>query len=99
MCVSTIGSYSTFGKKMKSVVNHQSNLVFVVFSHFRCLCLFEEFIEDTISPLGWGTMFQVLKVLEGTGRPAGEILLHLLRYDGVPISPKGLCIFKFGNTF
>ena len=45
---------------------------FWVFSHFRLLGLFEEFIEDNISPLGWGTMFQVLKVLEGTGRPAGR---------------------------
>ena len=38
---------------------------FVVFSHFRLLGLFEEFIEDNISPLGWGTMFQVPKVSEG----------------------------------
>ena len=41
-------------------------LGFTVFSHFRFLCLFEGFIEDDIYPLRWGTMFQVLKVSEGT---------------------------------
>ena len=71
MCVSTIGSYSTLGKIVKKYGKTQVNyVVFFVFSHFRLLGLFEEFIEDNISPLGWGTMFQVLKVLEGTGRPA-----------------------------
>ena len=28
----------------------------MVFSHFRFLCLFEEFIEDNISPLGGGPL-------------------------------------------
>ena len=49
-----------------------SDLGVLGFSHFRLLGLFEELIKDNISPLGWGTMFQVLKVLEGTGRPAGR---------------------------
>ena len=70
MCVSTIGWYSTFGKNMKK--HSKSPVESWVFGFsliFDFLGLFEEFIEDNISPLGWGTMFQVLKVLEGTGPP------------------------------
>ena len=36
-----------------------------VFSHFRFLCLFEEFIEDNISPLGWGTTTRCLRCQKG----------------------------------
>ena len=50
------------------MVKHKSNLGFW---GFLSLSIFEEFIEDNISPLGWGTMFQVLKVLEGTGLYTG----------------------------
>ena len=50
MCVSTIGSYSTFGKNVKKHGKTQVESWVFGLSHFRLLGLFEEFIEDNISP-------------------------------------------------
>ena len=81
MCVSTIEAYSTFCKMWKNGKHTGRILGFGVFSHFRLLGLFEEFIEDNIAPLGWGTMFQVLKASEGTCKQ-GHCQIHSFDYVG-----------------
>ena len=67
MCVSTIESYSTLGRKVKA--NYKSQVVSWVFG-FALVLNFSVYLKNssriTFPPLGWGTMLQVLKVSEGT---------------------------------
>ena len=65
MCVSTIGSYSTLGTKVK--IYGKSQFESWVFG-FSLIFDFSVYLKNssriTFHPLGWGTMFQVLKVSE-----------------------------------
>ena len=74
MCVSTIGSYSTFGK---TVNKHDKTQVESWVFGFSLIFDFPVYLKNssriTFPPSGGGPCSRsLIKVLEGTGRPAGR---------------------------